>query len=113
MSKPFHESVVEIINHAVDSQMSFLAEIIKVTKIPIHHQKILEAWQKRLGEVFPPDHLNDFGVPAYLKAEEEEMNLLNDERLASFRKSGERVEDVVAGRDKELARTFLGPRSYS
>lgn len=49
--KPFHESIVPVINMAEVGTMQTLAYLIRETKIPKNHDAIVAAWQKRIAEV--------------------------------------------------------------
>jgi len=49
--KPFHESVVDVINHADAEGFDTLAQLIKETKIPKGHDAIAIAWTERCEEL--------------------------------------------------------------
>jgi len=66
--KPFHETVVEAIKHASTAELSLLATLLKATKIPADHDKIKEAWQKRIAGMCS----EDFGVSESLDQQKKE-----------------------------------------
>jgi hypothetical protein len=47
--KPFHESIVDAINSATQSQMGCLGALIRETKIPQNHDAIIAAWKARVA----------------------------------------------------------------
>ncbi|MEI6835359.1 MAG: hypothetical protein WCK59_00865 [Candidatus Falkowbacteria bacterium] len=49
--KPFHESIVYAIASANVSDLNCLALLIKSTKIPAGHEKIVTAWQKKIADL--------------------------------------------------------------
>lgn len=67
LGRPFHETVVDYINQASSAEMDGVALLIKMTKIPAGHDKIIVAWDKRRKEMCWGTE--DLGVPAYLHAQ--------------------------------------------
>ena len=61
-SRPFEESVVDVIEKASPSDLVCLARLIKMTRITFYHDTILAAWIKRthFHEVI------DMGVTDYM-----------------------------------------------
>lgn len=49
--RPFHETVIEAIRRASSRELECLATLIKATKIPQNHDKIISAWKVRLSEI--------------------------------------------------------------
>ncbi len=68
--RPFHESIVDAINRASSAELECLATLIKATKIPKNHDKIIETWEKRCAEMLLGDE--KFGVPENIRKQKEE-----------------------------------------
>ncbi|MFA6588303.1 MAG: hypothetical protein WCT08_04485 [Patescibacteria group bacterium] len=47
--KPFHESIVDVIQNALWFELQGLSKLLLVTKIPKNHDAIIEAWTRRAG----------------------------------------------------------------
>ncbi|MFA4942818.1 MAG: hypothetical protein WC564_04240 [Patescibacteria group bacterium] len=63
---PFHKAVIEVIKNASTNDLSLLATLIKMTRIPGDYQKIKECWQKRTEEMA----CEDFGIIKSLRIQE-------------------------------------------
>lgn len=48
--KPFHESIINIIDSCFEEDLHLLANIIQSTKIPANHDAIITAWRKKAEE---------------------------------------------------------------
>ena len=46
--RPFHESIVGVINDADTMELEILAQILKMTEIPENHDDILTAWTQKI-----------------------------------------------------------------
>lgn len=57
--KPFHESIVKIIEKCHEHEASLLASLIKSTIITENHDAIISAWKKRMMKF----KFHDFDVP--------------------------------------------------
>lgn len=68
-SRPFHESLVDTILRASSAELELLATLIKSTKIPRNHDKIIAAWNQRRKELRWGNV--DLGVPASLHEQQE------------------------------------------
>ena len=73
------KTVIEAINRASSSELGLLATLIKATKIPKDHDKIVEAWKQRRQEMLCSDE--DFGVTADLLEQKETAKRENEEEL--------------------------------
>ncbi len=49
--KPYHESVVDVINQAQVHELDILASLLKATKLPKGHEEVAEAWNRRLADL--------------------------------------------------------------
>jgi len=49
--QPFHESIVYAIASASAADLNCLALLIRTTKIPADHEKIVAAWHKKLADL--------------------------------------------------------------
>lgn len=62
--KPFHESIIGIIEKMPAQMIRCVADFIMSTKVPKDHDKIIEAWQERLKEL---GFDSDYGVTSFLE----------------------------------------------
>lgn len=58
--RPFHETIIPVIQCASSRELEFLAPLIKATKIPKDHYAIVTAWRRRIAEMGWGDQ--DLGV---------------------------------------------------
>ena len=49
--RPFHETIVDAIHSASESDLKCLAKLIRETKIPKDHDAIITSWRQRLREL--------------------------------------------------------------
>ena len=63
-TRPFHETIVEAIRRASDTDLLCLATLIKATKVPKGHNEIISAWNERRKALCWGDE--DFDVPVSL-----------------------------------------------
>ncbi|OGL77119.1 hypothetical protein A3E97_03470 [Candidatus Uhrbacteria bacterium RIFCSPHIGHO2_12_FULL_47_12] len=67
-TRPFHESIIEVLVFANGSQLTILADLIKRTAIPKNHDAIIAAWTRRTLDMHSPD----YGVSEYLQRQKEQ-----------------------------------------
>jgi len=81
--RPFHESVVDAIQHASYSDMRCLVRLIQETAIPKGHDEIHAAWARRAGELIREmSELGDVeGVLLEQKREAEEKEKIKQRQM--------------------------------
>ncbi len=68
---PFHEAIIGVIDFASRSDLKLIARLLKKTYIPKGHDEIIEAWNKRIKEMYQKDVGLD--IPEYLIAKKQEI----------------------------------------
>lgn len=65
--KPFHESIIDVINALVTVEdVGVIAVLLRITVIPEDHDKIIEAWTAKLKQL---EFKDDFGVIAAISGQ--------------------------------------------
>lgn len=85
--RPFHESVIEIIQIASYEELTCIGMILRSTKIPKNHDAIIEAWQKRRNKVRTTP-LSDVGLGVV-------ENLLEQKRIAESEATSESTKEGI------------------
>ena len=79
--RPFHESIVDVIQHASYSDMRCLGTLINETKIPKGHDEISAAWNRRAGELI--HEMSELGdVVDVLNEQKQEAEKTEEEKKA-------------------------------
>ena len=90
--RPFHETIVDFLNSIQgDTGLSFVAELLKSTKIPENHDAVIDAWVQYLCDIGRGGDEKNLKVIESLNTQKAEADKKAAEAQAKF-------EEVRAGR---------------